>query len=62
MFTAKMKLACLVEAAEASMDLKPNACTWSGLGIEPGLSGTQHWGRTAAPPLLHKVKMQYLQI
>ena len=35
--------------AEASMDWKPNACIALRHGIEPGLSGTQRWGRTAMP-------------
>ena len=31
---------------EASMDWKPNACT---AGVDPGLSGAQHRGRTTTP-------------
>ena len=38
---------------EASMDWRPNARTAPGQGIEPGLSGAQHRGRTATPPASH---------
>ncbi len=41
---------------EASLDWKPNARTAPGPGIEPGVSGAQHWGRTATPPASYMFK------